>query len=139
METRFDVQVAHKGIAEGEALVCRQAFIFYDINPENGVIEVAGHALEGRSVKEKILVCPCGCGASTEDWFMYTLAVAGMVPKGIINGRRIFYINVAGAILADIPMVYGLDQNCLNFIHDGDHIAIDANKGIVKVVKKESV
>ena len=133
MKLKFKVRVAHKGVAEGYAIVSQKPFLFSDINPENGAIDVPAHELEGKSVKEKVLVFPCGCGASTEDWGMYMLAQAGVGPKAIINGRRLFYIDVTGAILADIPMVYGLDPNCLSLIKDGDHIKVDGNDGVVEV------
>lgn len=136
MKIKLKVRVAHKGTAEGEALVYQKPFVFGDINPGNGAIDVPGHELKGKSIKEKVLVFPCGCGASTEDWGMYVLARVGVGPKAIINGRRIFYIDVTGAILADIPMVYGLDQNFLSFIRNGDHIKVDGNNGIVEVTVK---
>jgi len=136
MKFSLKVQVAHKGVAEGLALVYRKPFPFSDINPENGLIDVPEHELKGANICDKVLVYPCGCGASTEDWGLYILKKAGHAPKAIINGRRIFNIHMTGAMLADIPMVYGLDENCLNLIRDGDHIKVDGEKGFIEVNRK---
>lgn len=127
------VHVAHKGVAEGAAIICSKPFTFNYINPRTGVVDIVGHELSGKLVSDKILVCPSGCGASNEDRTLYMLKRAKAAPLAIIYGRRIFYIHISGAIHADIPMVYGLDQNCLSLIREGDQIKVDANRGLIEV------
>lgn len=135
MKITLKVRVINKGLVEGEALTYQKPFSLRDVNPVNGIIDLPDHELFGKSVRDKIMVYPCGCGASSEDWLIYVLKRAGVAPKAIVNGVSIFYINVAGAILADIPMVYGLDQNCLSLIQDGDRVKVDADRGLIEVSK----
>ena len=133
MKFQLKVSVASKGVAEGEALVCKKPFTFRDVNPTTGIVDTPGHELIGSKVTEKIMICPYSNGVSTEEFTMYTLKKAGLLPKAIINGRNTFYISIAGAILAGIPMVYGLAPACLSLIQNGDCVKVDADQGIVEV------
>jgi len=133
---RLKANVANKGVAEGPAIICRKPFSFNSINPATGTVDIMGHELSGKLVSDKIIVCPCGCGVSNEDRTLYILRRAKAAPLAIIYGRRIFYIHISGAIHANIPMVYGLDQNCLNLIRDGDHVKVDANFGFIEVTSQ---
>jgi len=127
---------ASRGRAEGEALVARKPFEFRHVDHQTGVVTVPGHELEGQSVKDKIMVYPHGCGPTTEEWSLYVMRKSGVAPKGVIN-MATYVCSTIGAILADIPMVYGFDENILAIIKNGDHIIIDGDKGIVQIEKKK--
>ena len=133
MKNTLNVSVANKGTAEGEALVCSKPFTFRDVNPASGIVDTRGHELEGEEINEKILVCPCTSGISTEEFAMYILKKSGFFPKAIVCGKTAFYISTVGAILCDIPMVYGMSANCLNSIENGDHVKVDGNSGTIEV------
>jgi predicted aconitase with swiveling domain len=133
MKLQLKVSVANRGVAEGEALVCKKPFTFRDVNPTTGIVDTPGHELIGSKVTEKIMICPCSSGVSTEEFTMYALKKAGFSPKAIVNGQTTFYISIAGAILAGIPMVYGLGPACLSLIQNGDYVKVDADRGIVEV------
>ena len=133
MKIRLEVCVANKGVVEGEAVVCREPFTFRDVNPVTGVVDVMGHELLGQKVAEKIIVCPCNSGVSTEEFAMYGLKKAGLAPKAIVNGPTAFYISIVGAILAGIPMVYGLSTGCLGLIKSGDYLKVDGDEGVVEL------
>jgi len=129
---------ACKGIGEGEALVCRKPFMFLSyVDIETGFVHAKGHELEGKIVKDKIIVSPCGCGPTSEESALVLLKEAGMAPSAVVIGSAVYAPGVIGAIIADVPMVYGYDQNALQFIEAGDLVRVDAHKGIVEVTKKE--
>ena len=72
-------------------------------------------------------------GVSTEEFAMYGLKKAGFMPKAIVNGATAFYITIVGAILAGIPMVYGLSTGCLGLIKSGDYLKVDGDEGVVEL------
>lgn len=129
-------RTASKGKAEGEALVCHKPLalliILWGIDQTTGVINLPDHELHSKSIKDKILVYPCGCGGN--GYFLYLFRKAGVGPRAVINMQP-FEQDMIDAIFAQIPMVYGFDHNLLQIIESGDHIDVDANKGVVTVSK----
>jgi hypothetical protein len=129
-------RTGYKGIAEGEALVCRTPFMFLSyVDVGSGIIHAKGHELEGKSVKDKIMVFPCGKGSAGEEASLLMLKQVGVAPKAVIMGSAVYVPGVIGAIIANIPLVYGFEQNCLGVINNGDHVKVDADKGIIEVTK----
>jgi predicted aconitase with swiveling domain len=129
---------ACKGIGEGEALVCRKPFMFLSyVDMQSGLVHAKDHELEGKNVKGKILVSPCGCGSTGEEPSLLLLKEAGVAPKALIIGSIVYLPGVIGAILAEIPMVYGFDRDALKLIETGDLVKVDANEGIIEVSKSE--
>ena len=127
------------GIGEGEALVCRKPFMFLSyVDMQTGLVHAKGHELEGENVKEKVIVSPCGCGSTGEEPSLLLLKEAGVAPRALITGSAVYLPGVIGAILAEMPMVYGFDQSALGLIETGDHVKVDANKGIIEVTKSET-
>ena len=132
-------RTATKGQAESEALVCRQPVMFASyVDKDSGVVLAKGHELDGKNVKDKVIVYPCACGSAGEEAALFMLSKVGMVPKAIIAGSINHTPSIVGAIYANIPMVYGFDQNCLGLINNGDHVKVDADNGIVEVTKRDA-
>jgi len=118
-----------KGRAVGEALVSRQAISFYGgVDARTGEVIERGHELEGRSVKERILVFPRGRGSTVGSYVIYSLAVNRVAPRALVN-EQTETIVATGAILAGIPCVDGID---LTGIRSGDILEVDADRGTVK-------
>jgi predicted aconitase with swiveling domain len=120
------------GKAEGEAIVTTEPIGFYggiDIN--TGIVIEKGHPLEGKSVKDKILVFPCGKGSTVGSYVIYGIKKNGVAPAGIIN-KETETIVATGVILAGIPCI---DQIDIEEIKDGDIIMLDADQGICNVKK----
>lgn len=119
------------GKARGEALVSRQPIGFYGgVDPKTGVIIEKGHELEGRNVKDKVLVFPRGKGSTVGSYVIYGLAKNGVAPKALVN-EETETIVATGAILAGIPCVDGVD---LTGINTGDILEVNADRGTVKHV-----
>lgn len=125
-----------KGYAEGEALVCSQPIGFnFGIDVRTGVISEYNHELNGRSVKDKILVFPFGKGSTGGSYVVYQLARNKTGPMAIINLTTETIIAV-GAIMGGIPVVDRLERDPFQIISDGDYLKVDANQGTVEVFKK---
>lgn len=119
------------GKAEGEAIVSAEPIGFYGgIDIKTGVVIERDHPLEGKSVKDKILVFPCGKGSTVGSYVIYGIKKNGVAPAGIIN-KETETIVATGVILAGIPCV---DQIDIEKIKTGDKISIDADNASVEII-----
>ena len=118
------------GKAEGEAIVSSEPIGFYGgIDIKTGIVIEKGHPLEGKSVKDKILVFPCGKGSTVGSYVIYGIKKNGVAPAGIIN-KETETIVATGVILAGIPCI---DQIDIDKIKNGDVIILDADNSEVKI------
>jgi len=118
------------GKAEGEAIVSRESIGFYGgIDPKTGVVIEKGHELEGKSVKDKILVFPQGKGSTVGSYVIYGLKKNGVAPAAIVN-KETETIVATGVILAGIPCVDEID---IDKIKTGDKLVVDADEATVEI------
>jgi predicted aconitase with swiveling domain len=118
------------GKAEGVAIVSPEPIGFYGgIDIKTGIVIEKDHPLEGRSVKDKILVFPCGKGSTVGSYVIYGIKKNGVAPSGIIN-KETETIVATGVILAGIPCI---DQIDIDKIKDGDIVVLDADQGICNI------
>jgi hypothetical protein len=117
------------GKVKGKAIVSKEPIGFYGgVDVKTGFVIEKGHPLEGKCIKDKILVFPCGKGSTVGSYVIYGLKKNGVAPKGIIN-RETETIVATGAILAGIPCV---DKIKIEEIKDGDTVCIDNEKVILE-------
>ncbi|MCX8150485.1 MAG: DUF126 domain-containing protein [Candidatus Bathyarchaeota archaeon] len=122
-------RVIYKGKGEGEAIVTTQPISFYGgVDPNTGEVIEKGHELQGKSVKNKILVFPQGKGSTVGSYTLYRLKKNGVAPTGIINSECETIIAV-GAIISEIPCVDKVD---ITKIKTGNHVLIE--NGVVTVL-----
>ena len=123
------------GKAEGEAVVINTGFSFVgDLDIATGRFTNKGHELEGQSLANKILVFTSGKGSSGGPFFAYAAKKHKIAPAAMICLEAEPIIGLA-AITADIPMIDKLNRNPLKLIETGDHLKIDADKGVVEITK----
>lgn len=131
----YEGRTISPGKVEGEALVSKEPIGFYGgIDAKTGLFIEKGHELEGKSVKGKILVFPCGKGSTVGSYVIYGLAKNNQGPLAIVN-KETETIVATGVILAGIPCVDGIP---VEKITTGDHVAVDAAAGTVTVTRKSS-
>ena len=125
-------RIISPGKIEGVAIVSTEPIGFYGgIDIKTGIVIEKDHPLEGKSVKDKILVFPSGKGSTVGSYVIYGLNKNGVGPSGIIN-KETETIVATGVILAGIPCV---DQIDIDKIMDGDNVLLDADNGEVKILK----
>ncbi len=123
----------YPGKVEGEALVSKEPIGFYGgIEMKTGIVIEKGHELEGKCIKDKILVFPCGKGSTVGSYVIYGLKKNGVAPKAIIN-KETETIVATGAILAGIVCVDGID---IEKIETGNFVIIDAKEKDADVIVK---
>jgi len=122
---------------EGEALVTTDLVAFWGgADWESGEIVEIGHQAKGKNIAGKILVCPAGKGGAGDTFGYYYLYKSGKAPKAIVCNRG-QGTTLAGALLADTPMVYGFKENVVEVINDGDMVKVDSEKGEVTITQKD--
>jgi len=117
------------GKVVGEALVSRTPLSFYGgVDPKTGEVIEEGHELQGKNVRDKILVFPHGKGSTVGSYVIYGLKKNGVAPKAIVNEQTEPIVAV-GTILAAIPCVDGIE---VGKIHTGDWLIVDGTQGVVE-------
>jgi len=115
-------RVICEGKAEGEALVTSQPISFFGgVNPKTGIVVEKGHELEGKCVKDKILVFPTGKGSTVGSYVIYQLKKNGVAPKAIIN-QECETIVAVGSIISNIPCVDRID---ISKIKTGNRVRVN--------------
>jgi predicted aconitase with swiveling domain len=123
-------RIISKGVAEGIALTTTQPISFYGgVDPNTSKIIEKGHELQGKRVKEKILVFPNGKGSTVGSYTLYRLKKGGNAPAGIVN-KECETVVAVGAIISEIPCVDKID---ISKIKTGDNVRLD--NGVVTIKK----
>jgi len=127
-----------RGCAKGEVLLSRDPISFLgSVDPKTGVVIEENHALEGKSIKGKVLVFPHGKGSTVGSYVMYQLKKNGAAPVAIINLETEPIVAV-GAIISEIPLVDMLERNPYEVLSNGDLVLVDGNKGYIELIKQET-
>jgi predicted aconitase with swiveling domain len=97
-------RIISRGIVKGQALVSKDSLSFLGgVDPDTGEVVDAKHELNGKIIKDKILV---------------------------IAGEPII---ATGAIMAGIPMVDQPEAKIMDLISTGMEVEVDAEKGEIKI------
>jgi hypothetical protein len=122
-----------RGCAEGEAVVTREPLSFLGgVDPKTGVVVERGHELEGRSLKDKILLFPRGKGSTVGSYVLYQMKKNNTAPGGIINIEAEEVV-ATGAIISGIPMLDSPKLDPYEILKDGMKVRLDADHGFIEV------
>lgn len=124
------------GISEGEALVTKQTISTWGgVDAVKGLITETRHELRGQSFKDKVLVFPSAKGSSGWSTVAQVIRLAGQSPKAMII-REVNSLTGIGAVVMRVPTVTDLDRDPTEVIATGDWVRINADQGLVEVIKK---
>ncbi len=124
------------GYGEGEALVSTEPICFYLTDPKTGRVKESGHELEGKTVADKVLVFSSGKASSVVQIDgLFKLASNGVAPRAMIV-KDVETVLVVSAVLAKVPLVDRLEKDPFAVICTGDFVRVDAENGIVSVMRK---
>lgn len=125
-----------KGKASGEAVVTSEAISFNGgVDNMTGIVTEPGHELEGVNITGKVLVFLTGKGSTGGSYKIYDMVSRGTAPVAFIQVNP-EPITTIGAIIGNIPVVAGLNENPTTVIATGDFVELDADTGKVEVTKK---
>ncbi len=124
-----------KGQVKGEVIITRDPLSFLGgVNPNTGIVIDHHHELYDRKISGKILVMPTGKGSTVGSYVIYQMYKNNTAPSAII-ALEAEPIIATGAIMAGIPMVDHPENNIFDILKDGDEIELNADAGIIKVLK----
>ena len=100
------------------------------IDPADGRLREPGHALDGRVLAGAVLVCPTGKGSSSGSYILLNLAQRGLAPAAIVVSQADAVL-VAGAVMAEIPLISGLSEEALRTLAAAGRAEVDGTAGAV--------
>ena len=121
------------GVAEGEALVTRQAISGWGgVEPRKGRIIESRHELVGQSFAGKVLVFPTAKGSSGWSGMFHMSRLVGSAPAAMVF--TVMNTKIAlGVVVTHVPAVTDLDGDPFQVIRTGDWVRVDADRGLVIV------
>lgn len=124
------------GVAEGEALVTREAISGWGgIDSRTGTVVETRHELRGRSFAGKVLVFPGAKGSSGWSNAFHLTRTMGVAPAAMLFNEMSTKIAL-GAVVTRAPALTDLDRNPIEVIETGDWVRVDADRGVVEVIRK---
>ena len=118
------------GDAEGPAAVSPLPVGLARIDTDTGILREAGHPLDGCNLAGTILLCPTGKGSSSGSYVLLNLAHRKLAPAAIVTAQADAVL-IAGAVLANIPLLTGCDLHALRTVAPGTRLRVDGNTGKV--------
>jgi predicted aconitase with swiveling domain len=127
------------GVAEGEALVTdTQISGWGGIDPRTGTIIETRHPLRGVSFAGKVLVFPGAKGSSGWSNQFHLTRLTGAAPAAMLFNEVTTKVAL-GAVVTRCPAMTDFDRDPLEVIETGDWVKVDADRGVVKITKKEAL
>lgn len=126
------------GQAEGEALVAPTTLSFWgEVDPLSGRVIAPGHPLQGQCLRGKVLVIRSTKGSSATPLVIGLARQQGNAPAALVN-TEVDALAVLGCVVNRIPMVAELERDPFQLIQRGDHLRVDADRGMIAVNKKRT-
>ncbi len=126
-------RIISKGQAKGEALVSSEPISFLGgVDPHTGQVIDSKHELNGKNIKDKILIIPGGKGSTVGSYVIFQMAKSKTAPKAIIC-LKAEPIIATGAIMAEIPMVDNIEGNIMDMVSSGMEIEVDTAEKEIRI------
>lgn len=124
-----------RGHGRGTVIVSHEPLSFLGgVDPQTGNITDREHELYQQNISGKILVIPSGKGSTVGSYVIFQMVKNKTAPLAII-AMEAEPIIATGAIMASIPMVDQPEEDVLNLLKDGDLVEVDADTGIIEIIK----
>lgn len=122
-----------RGRCEARAVVLYRPFSFLGgVDPSTGRLTLEDM---DRVVAGCVFVFPRGKGSTVGSYVILDMKLRGTVPGAIVN-ECAEPIVATGAVMAEVPMVDGLD---ISLISDGDIVIVDGDEGTVELPEVREV
>lgn len=124
-----------EGKVTGSVLLSPSPISFLgDVDSETGKIIDSESPIYGKNLKDTIFVFPRGKGSTVGSYIIYGLKVNNVSPLALVVAEAETIV-IAGAILADIPLVDLPDKDLFSMVKTGDTITIDTSEKTLKIQK----
>jgi predicted aconitase with swiveling domain len=127
------------GVVEGVALVSRETIGGWGcLDEKTGLVIEKGHPWEGLYIKGAVLVLPGGKGSNGWSIHFHGTKIANIGPAAFVFPAIDSRTGVTVAVL-DVPTVTDLVEDPFEFIHTGDWVRVDGDRGIVEINSGNSI
>ena len=134
MAKRFTCHKIAEGCAKAPAIISHERIMFYQVRPEDGMMDEKDHELQGRIIAKQVLIFPGGKGSSVvQQDGLYHLDRFHNMPSALIVSDP-DPVLVAGAIIMELPMVDRLPKEFYDTVKDGDMLVVNADEGYVEIL-----
>jgi predicted aconitase with swiveling domain len=124
------------GVAEGEALVTSERISGWGgIDPRTGTVIETRHELRGVSFAGKVLVFPGAKGSSGWSAMFHVARLMNAAPAAMLFKEMTTKVAL-GAVVTHAPSMTDFDDDPLACIETGDWVRVDADRGVVEIVRK---
>jgi len=124
------------GVAEAEALVTTDRISGWGgVDPRTGTVVETRHQLRGQSFAGKVLVFPGAKGSSGWSAQFHVARAMGTAPAAWLFNRMCTKVAL-GTVVSHAPAMTDFDQDPLALIRTGDWVRVDADAGLVTIVRK---
>jgi len=124
-------RVINGGSVKAEAFVLSVPFSFIgDFDPATGKLTIEGHPLYGKSLANKVLVCPTGKGGTIAPFIAYQALKKGNAPAAILC-EKADPLLCESAIAINIPILDRFDKNPVASIKTGQSVSIQNDEVII--------
>jgi predicted aconitase with swiveling domain len=139
-ERRVDITIKGRrivgGFAEGEAMVTTEQISGWGgIDSRTGTVIETRHPLHGQSFAGKVLVFPGAKGSSGWSNTFHMARAMGVAPAAMLFTEMTTKIAL-GAVVTHAPAMTDFDQDPIAAIRTGDWVRVDADAGIVEVIRR---
>jgi hypothetical protein len=126
--------IAH-GRAEGTALVSETTLSFWgEFDAATGKVVAVGHPLEGISLAGRVLVIRSTKGSSATPMMFRIAHLEGKAPAALVN-LEVDALAALACIVNGIPLITDLHEDPFRLISTGDRVIVDADRGLLTVLK----
>lgn len=123
------------GIAEGEALVTREAISGWGgVEPRKGRVIESRHELVGQSFAGKVLVFRGAKGSSGWSGMFHMSRLMGSAPAAMVFTTMNSKIAL-GVVVTHVPAITDLDGDPFELIRTGDWVQVDADRGLLTITR----
>ena len=91
------------------------------VNRDTGIIEEAGHPLDGVAIEDTVLIYPKGSGSTVAPYVLMGLIYTGKGPLAVVN-RDICPLTLPACSLLGLPYGHGFDADPCMSVNTGDTV-----------------
>ncbi|MDQ3872272.1 MAG: DUF126 domain-containing protein [Thermoproteota archaeon] len=121
------------GTAEGKTMITTQPINFLAmVDAKRGIITDPQHQLNGKSIKDAVLVFPYAIGSSVGAYAIYALKEYGTIPSAMVCSKADI-ITASGCAITNIPFVDLPERVKLSALRQGLTARVEADIGKITI------
>ena len=126
------------GVAQGPAIISRVTITGWGgVDIFTGKVVEPGHPLEGRSIKQSVLILDGSKGSNGWSVFFHAAKEAGCGPAALVFPQLDARTAVTAAVL-NIPLVTDIAEDIFSIVRLGDLLKVDGDHGTIEILQRNN-